>query len=65
MLFETPNFIFDLFRVYDRMGGNYSNSVNRIVAKTASDQVRAIQLDTNRKTSTAVIKYAAAGVENY
>lgn len=61
-LFSTPNIIFDLFRIYDRWGGIYSASVNRIVAKGASEHVRRIQLETNRTTSTSVIKATASGV---
>lgn len=59
---KLPEFVFDLFRMYDRRGGLYSKSVNRFVGDHASEQVRRMQLCFNEQSRTAVWRRMASGL---
>lgn len=47
ILQAMPTFVFNMFRSYDRMGGPYSASVNRMVDSSASKELRLKQLRWN------------------
>ncbi|KAF8946437.1 hypothetical protein BGZ52_008736, partial [Haplosporangium bisporale] len=61
-LAKTPDWAVDLARKVDRMGGIHSQSVNRLVHSSASDDLRRKQLRWNKESKTFVLKRLMAGV---
>ena len=59
---RLPEFIFDLFRLYDRRGGGHSASVARFVAGNASEEVRKLQLRFNKESRTPVWRRMVRGL---
>ncbi|CAI2180512.1 6848_t:CDS:2 [Funneliformis geosporum] len=57
-----PNFLIDMFRYLDRIGGIHSESVNRILYKNANEEVRTKQLRWNKQSKTIVWKQMLAGI---
>ncbi|KAL4974423.1 hypothetical protein BDW66DRAFT_161224 [Aspergillus desertorum] len=53
-LLYIPGPIFDLWRRWDRRGGLYSNSVNRLVGADADEETRSLQLRFNKQSKTPV-----------
>lgn len=58
----TPVFLFNMFRAVDRFGGLDSASVSRMVAKTASQEVKMKQLRWNLQVKTAAWMRTAAAL---
>ncbi|CAG8476539.1 8426_t:CDS:10 [Diversispora eburnea] len=58
-----PDFLFDLFRVSDRRGGIYSDSVNRMLHKDASVLLRTKQFKWNKQSKTFVWKRMLGGAK--
>ncbi|KAG0085513.1 hypothetical protein BGZ93_000632 [Podila epicladia] len=61
-LAKTPDWAVDLVRKVDRIGGIHSQSVNRLVHASASDDLRQRQLRWNKASKTFVLKRLMAGV---
>ncbi|KAG0341388.1 hypothetical protein BG004_006045 [Podila humilis] len=61
-LVRTPNWIVDLARKVDRMGGTHSQSVNRLLHASANEDLRRKQLQWNKESRTTVLKRLMAGV---
>ncbi|KAG0355192.1 hypothetical protein BG005_005877 [Podila minutissima] len=61
-LAKTPDWAVDLARKVDRIGGIHSQSVNRLVHSSASDDLRRRQLRWNKASKTLVLKRLMAGV---
>ncbi|CAG8463488.1 1369_t:CDS:10 [Funneliformis caledonium] len=57
-----PNFLINIFRYLDRVGGIHSQSVNRILYKYANEEVRTKQLRWNKQSKTIVWKHMLAGM---
>lgn len=51
---RIPILLFDLFRWYDRRGGLYSRSVERMVGSAADEKTRKLQLKYNEQSQSAV-----------
>lgn len=60
---KMPEFLFNLFRLYDRRGGTHSKSVDRFVGKNASEEVRRLQLRFNEQSKTPVWRRMVGGLE--
>ncbi|KAK2858440.1 hypothetical protein FQN49_004732 [Arthroderma sp. PD_2] len=60
-LLYVPNFIFDLWRWWDRIGGADSDSVLRLVGEGADPQTRELQLRYNQQSHTPVWRRMAWG----
>lgn len=58
-----PGFVFDCMRTFDRWGETNSASVNRMVAKEASQETRLKQLRWNLQVSTPAWMRTAAGLK--
>jgi len=61
-LAKTPDWAVNLARKVDRIGGIHSQSVNRLVHSSASDDLRRKQLRWNKESKTFVLKRLMAGV---
>ncbi|KAG0244196.1 hypothetical protein BGW41_000183 [Actinomortierella wolfii] len=61
-LLKTPDWIVNLARTIDRMGGPHSASVNRLLHKSASEELRRRQLQWNKASRTSVLKRLTAGI---
>lgn len=61
-LAKTPDWAVDLARKVDRIGGIHSQSVNRLVHSSASDDLRRKQLRWNKESKTFVLRRLMAGV---
>ncbi|KAF9976291.1 hypothetical protein BGZ73_008837 [Actinomortierella ambigua] len=61
-LLKTPDWVVNMARRVDRMGGPYSASVNRLVHKSASEDLRRKQLRWNKESRTSVLKRLTAGL---
>lgn len=55
-LLYIPDLIFNLWRRWDRRGGLYSNSVNRLVGTGADEETRSLQIRFNKQSKTPVWK---------
>ncbi|KAL4815201.1 hypothetical protein BDW67DRAFT_69688 [Aspergillus spinulosporus] len=53
-LLYVPESIFNLWRRWDRRGGLYSNSVNRLVGAGADEETRSLQIRFNKQSKTPV-----------
>ncbi|KAL6231139.1 hypothetical protein BDW75DRAFT_233841 [Aspergillus navahoensis] len=60
-LLYIPGPIFDLWRRWDRRGGLYSNSVNRLVGADADEETRSLQIRFNKQSKTPVWRRMAWG----
>ncbi|KAL5046232.1 hypothetical protein BDW71DRAFT_207595 [Aspergillus fruticulosus] len=60
-LLYIPGPIFDLWRSWDRRGGLYSNSVNRLVGADADEETRSLQIRFNKQSKTPVWRRMAWG----
>ncbi|KAG0269180.1 hypothetical protein DFQ27_004576 [Actinomortierella ambigua] len=61
-LLKTPDWVVNMARMIDRMGGPHSASVNRLVHKSASEDLRRKQLRWNKESRTSVLKRLTAGL---
>lgn len=57
-----PEFVFNLFRIYDRRGGIVSNSVTRFVGSNATEKARKLQLRFNKESRTPVWRRMVSGI---
>ncbi|PWW79170.1 alpha/beta-hydrolase [Tuber magnatum] len=57
-----PEFVFNLFRIYDRRGGIVSNSVTRFVGSNSTEKVGKLQLRFNQESRTPVWRRMASGI---
>lgn len=57
-----PEFLFNLFRVYDRWGGTNSKSVTRFIGPSASEKARNLQLRFNEQSRTPVWRRMIGGL---
>ncbi|KAI9755772.1 MAG: hypothetical protein M4579_004135 [Chaenotheca gracillima] len=60
-LMYIPNFIFALWRVWDRRGGVESKSLTRFVGPKADLETRRLQMRINRQSRTAVLRRMISG----
>ncbi|PLB41963.1 RNA 5'-triphosphatase domain-containing protein [Aspergillus candidus] len=60
-LLQIPGPVFDIWRCWDRRGGLYSASVNRLVGAAADPDTRHLQVRYNKQSKTAVWRRMAWG----
>ncbi|KAF8540495.1 Alpha/Beta hydrolase protein [Trichophaea hybrida] len=60
---KLPEFVFNMFRVYDRRGGLHSKSVSRFVGTDAPDDIRKMQLRFNEQSKTPVWQRMVNGIQ--
>jgi len=60
---KLPEFVFNIFRVYDRRGGLYSKSVSRFVGTNAPEDIRKMQLRFNEQSKTPVWRRMVNGIQ--
>ncbi|KAG0202313.1 hypothetical protein BGX28_005134 [Mortierella sp. GBA30] len=61
-LARTPDWVVDIARKLDRMGGTHSKSVDRLLHSSASEDLRRKQLRWNKASRTFVLRRLMAGV---